>query len=172
LRAVREVPVLRLLLNRQAAVGGVVLLALMVAPARDFAAHGAGNPMLAYSDLLGNVERGQVTDVYIQGNKISGHLTDGRAFTSYAPSDPSLVDRFMKRDVRIGAAPAEEDPTFIAWLLYGLGALLLWYLIARPLRAAVAVLIRIEQILAARAVIDGYAEANRAGSPGGAPTGN
>ena len=27
-------------------------------------------------------------DVTIQGNTITGHFTDGRAFTTYAPNDP------------------------------------------------------------------------------------
>ena len=35
---------------------------------------------LAFSDFLGEVERGQVTDVTIQGNTIQRHFNDGRAF--------------------------------------------------------------------------------------------
>ena len=47
---------------------------------------------LAFSDFATDVTRGQVTDVTIQGNNITGHFTDGRAFTTYSPSDPGLVD--------------------------------------------------------------------------------
>ena len=36
---------------------------------------------LAFSDFVADVGRGQVTDVTIQGNGISGHFTDGRAFS-------------------------------------------------------------------------------------------
>ena len=47
---------------------------------------------LAFSDFVNDVNRGQVADVTIQGNTISGHFTDSRAFTTYAPNDPSLVE--------------------------------------------------------------------------------
>src|ERR1700733_13031449 len=39
---------------------------------------------LAFSDFATDVNRGQVTDVTIQGNNITGHFTDGRAFTTYS----------------------------------------------------------------------------------------
>jgi cell division protease FtsH len=41
---------------------------------------------LAFSDFATDVNRGQVTDVTIQGNNITGHFTDGRAFTTYSPT--------------------------------------------------------------------------------------
>src|SRR5438067_1301721 len=64
---------------------------------------------LAFSDFLADVNRGQVTDVTIQGNNINGHFTDGRAFTTYAPSDPGLVTRLMDKGVRITAAPLDDN---------------------------------------------------------------
>ncbi len=64
---------------------------------------------LAYSDFLTSVERQQVTDVTIQGNTIRGHFNDGRAFSTYAPSDPGLVERLTSRNVRVSAAPVEES---------------------------------------------------------------
>jgi cell division protease FtsH len=64
---------------------------------------------LAFSDFLSEVERGQVTDVTIQGNTIQGHFNDGRAFSTYAPNDPNLVDRLTNRSVRISAAPIDDN---------------------------------------------------------------
>ena len=64
---------------------------------------------LAFSDFLGEVERGQVTDVTIMGNTIQGHFNDGRAFSTYAPNDPGLVERLNQRGVRISAAPVEDQ---------------------------------------------------------------
>ena len=64
---------------------------------------------LAFSDFLTDVNRGQVTDVTIQGNNITGHFTDGRAFTTYSPTDPSLVSRLTDKGVRITAAPIDEN---------------------------------------------------------------
>jgi cell division protease FtsH len=47
--------------------------------------------------------------VTIQGNNISGHFTDSRAFTTYAPNDPNLVSRLTDKGVRITAAPVDEN---------------------------------------------------------------
>jgi len=64
---------------------------------------------LAFSDFVTDVNRGQVTDVTIQGNNITGHFSDGRAFTTYSPNDPSLVNKLMEKGVRITAAPLDEN---------------------------------------------------------------
>ena len=37
---------------------------------------------LAFSDFLGEVEQGRVSDVTFQGNTIKGHYNDGRAFST------------------------------------------------------------------------------------------
>src|SRR3981081_611366 len=66
---------------------------------------------LAFSDFVTDVNRGQVTDVTIQGDNINGHFTDGRAFTTYAPKDPGLVVRRIDQGVRVTAAPAEHSAT-------------------------------------------------------------
>jgi cell division protease FtsH len=64
---------------------------------------------LAFSDFVADVNRGQVTDVTIQGNSIVGHFTDGRAFTTYSPQDPGLVGRLIEKGVRISASPVDEN---------------------------------------------------------------
>jgi cell division protease FtsH len=64
---------------------------------------------LAFSDFVADVNRGQVTDVTIQGDSIIGHFTDGRAFSTYAPKDPSLVGRLIDKGVRITASPVDEN---------------------------------------------------------------
>ena len=75
---------------------------------QNSSSHGP-HAQLPFSDFLGDVERGQVTDVLIQGNTIQGHLSDGRAFSTYAPNDPNLVDRLRSHDVRISAQPVEDQ---------------------------------------------------------------
>jgi cell division protease FtsH len=67
------------------------------------------NPSLPFSDFLSDVNRGQVADVTIQGHNIAGHFTDGRAFSTYAPDDPNLVGRLTDKQVRITAAPIEDN---------------------------------------------------------------
>ena len=76
---------------------------------------------LAFSDFLGEVEQGRVSDVTIQGNTINGHFNDGRAFSTYAPNDPGIVDRLRGGGVRISAAPKEEGMSGL------LGILISWF---------------------------------------------
>ena len=85
---------------------GVLLVALFNL-FQDTSARGTYSS-LAFSDFLGEVERGRVSEVTIQGNTIQGHFSDGRAFSTYTPNDPGLVDRLRAGGVRISAAPPEE----------------------------------------------------------------
>ena len=63
---------------------------------------------LAFSEFLAETEAGQISDVTIKGNSITGHYGDGRAFSTYAPNDPTLVSRLSEKGVRISAAPTED----------------------------------------------------------------
>jgi len=64
---------------------------------------------LAYSEFVNDVNRGQVREVTIEGNTISGKYSDGRSFSTYSPTDPNLVSRLIDHGVMIRAAPAEES---------------------------------------------------------------
>jgi cell division protease FtsH len=68
----------------------------------------SGSLQMAYSDFLGQVERGQVRDVMIRGRNISGHLATGQTFSTYSPDDGQLVQRLTERNVIVSAAPVEE----------------------------------------------------------------
>ncbi len=72
---------------------------------------------LAFSDFLAEVQAGQVNDVTIKGEAITGHYADGRAFRTYAPNDPTLVERLNARGVRITAQPAADGPSILSVLL-------------------------------------------------------
>ncbi len=73
-------------------------------------APGRGTPgKVDYSKFLAYVEQGKVSDVTIQGSNISGHLSEGQSFTTYAPDDPGLVQRLIDSGVEVDAAPIEED---------------------------------------------------------------
>jgi cell division protease FtsH len=89
----------------------IVIGLLLVALFNLFQTSSSRGPQssLAFSDFLNDVNRGQVSDVTIQGNNISGHFTDSRAFTTYAPNDPNLVNRLTEKNVRITAAPVDEN---------------------------------------------------------------
>ena len=64
---------------------------------------------ISFSRLLTQVDQGQVRDVLIQGPEIHGTFTDGRGFQTYAPNDPSLIDKLYKKGVSITAAHQQND---------------------------------------------------------------
>ena len=76
---------------------------------------------LAFSEFVTAVEKGEIRDVTMQGNNITGHYRDGRNFSTYAPDDANLVPKLTEGGVRISAQPADEGtPTF--W-----GILISWF---------------------------------------------
>ena len=44
---------------------------------------------VAFSEFLSEVEKGRVIKVEIQGNNITGLLSDGSSFTTYSPNYPN-----------------------------------------------------------------------------------
>ncbi len=89
----------------------IVIGLLLVALFNLFQTSSSRGPQstLAFSEFLNDVNSGRVTDVTIQGNNISGHFSDSRPFTTYAPNDPNLVNRLTEKNVRITAAPVDEN---------------------------------------------------------------
>ncbi|MEC7961266.1 MAG: ATP-dependent zinc metalloprotease FtsH [Pseudomonadota bacterium] len=63
---------------------------------------------ITFSQLLAEVDAGNVVDVEISGDNISGHYSDGRSFKTFAPSDPNLIYRLYNRGVSISAKPEKE----------------------------------------------------------------
>ncbi|MAA76715.1 MAG: cell division protein FtsH [Rhodobiaceae bacterium] len=75
-----------------------------------------------FSQFVAEVESGNVEEVVISGDSITGRLTDGRRFSSYAPpNDSTLVDRLTERGVSITAKPDTSNAPTI-W-----GILLSWF---------------------------------------------
>lgn len=98
-----------------------------------------GNTTYAYSDFLTEVENGRVADVTIQGDSISGHFTDSRTFSTYAPQDNSIVSKLRQANVRITAVPrSEESQTFWNYILSWLPMLLVigvWIFFMRQMQS-------------------------------------
>ncbi|MCZ6606824.1 MAG: ATP-dependent metallopeptidase FtsH/Yme1/Tma family protein, partial [Alphaproteobacteria bacterium] len=63
---------------------------------------------LAFSDFVTAVESGEIRDVTMQGNSITGHYRDGRNFSTYAPNDANLVPKLTEGRVRISALPPDK----------------------------------------------------------------
>ena len=81
---------------------------------------------ISFSQLLAEVDAGNISDVEIAGDNITGHYTDGREFETFAPSDPTLVQRLYNSGVSITAKPQKDGgPTLIGVLISWFPMLLL-----------------------------------------------
>ena len=93
---------------------------------------------ISFSQLLNEVDQGRVRDVLIQGPEIHGTFTDGRPFNTYAPSDPSLVQRLYGKGVAITArAPGDNVPWFVSLLVSWLPFIALigvWIFLSRQMQ--------------------------------------
>ena len=76
---------------------------------------------ISFSEFLKEVDNGRVAQVNIEGNNISGILSDGKNFTTYAPNDPNLVEKLSNKGVGITATPTEDKMPSL------LGVLLSWF---------------------------------------------
>ena len=77
----------------------------------------ANQTEIAYSDFLQKVDGGQVNEVVIRGQRVSGMLATGAHFTTFAPHDNKLVERLERNGVKINAAPREEDSLSLGHIL-------------------------------------------------------
>ena len=76
-----------------------------------------------YSQLISEIENGQVKSLVIEGGAKSsqwlrGERKDGSKFASYAPFDPELVNDLIKNKVNFSAKPQEESllmSIFVSW---------------------------------------------------------
>ena len=97
----------------------IIIILLVVALVMLFVSPGKRVPSqdVAFSQLLNEVDQGHIREVTIAGNEITGHFTDDRAFTTYAPNDPSLVQSLYKKNVAITAKPPSESTNWLMTLL-------------------------------------------------------
>ena len=84
----------------------------------------AGDGM-GYSEFLNRVDEGSVKQVVIQKDVISGELTNGEAFKTYAPQDPQLVDRLKEKGVAFSAEPEQQTSVWLILLYQSLPFLLI-----------------------------------------------
>ena len=120
----------------------IVLLLLLVAlfnlfqnPAQSRRAN-----EIPYSEFMNAVELKSVSEVTIQGNRISGKYADNSGvFTTYAPEDPGLVERLRKQNIKILARPTDDEvPSFLSVLVSWFPMLLLigvWIFFMRQMQS-------------------------------------
>ncbi|MCX5857397.1 MAG: ATP-dependent metallopeptidase FtsH/Yme1/Tma family protein, partial [Deltaproteobacteria bacterium] len=93
---------------------------------------------LIFSDFISQVEKGQVTEVTVQGDNVSGKLTDGKTFKTYMPKDMQLIPLLKEKNVRITAKPVEDSPWYMNVLISWFPMLLLigiWIFFMRQMQS-------------------------------------
>ncbi|HTS41373.1 MAG TPA: ATP-dependent zinc metalloprotease FtsH [Xanthobacteraceae bacterium] len=121
----------------------VIIVLLLLALFTLFQSPGQRNNAqdIPYSQLLSDVDAGRVLEVTIQGSDIRGTYNEGRgAFQTYAPNDPSLVQRLQAKNVRITARPLQDNvPWFVSLLMSWLPFIVLivvWIVLSRQMQGA------------------------------------
>ena len=74
----------------------------------------------------------------MQGEEISGELSDGKAFKSYAANDPDLIKLLTAKKVDITAKPKDENSWYTTFLISWLPMLVLvgiWIFFMRQMQA-------------------------------------
>ena len=79
------------------------------------------NNQVTFSKFLNEVENGRVVEVNIQGNNITGVLSDGSKFKTFSPNYPNLVEKLSEKGISINASPLEDKMPSL------LGILLSWF---------------------------------------------
>jgi cell division protease FtsH len=120
----------------------VIIFLLVVALIMLFQNPGQRIPSqdISFSQLLSEVDQGHVREVTISGNEITGHFTDNRAFASYAPNDPTLVQTLYKKNVAITAKPPSEGANWLMTILVNalpiIALLGIWIILSRQMQGA------------------------------------
>ncbi|SMF32627.1 membrane protease FtsH catalytic subunit [Tistlia consotensis] len=118
----------------------IIIILLLVALFNLFQDGGSrhSQSQMAYSQFIDSVEQGDVSEVTIQGNTISGRLRNGNAFQTYKPEDPSLIERLRQAGTKINAAPEETLNPLLSILISWFPLLLLigvWIFFMRQMQS-------------------------------------
>ena len=85
------------------------------------------------------VEQGQINEVVISGDNISGKYMDGNAFqTTAPPKDPDLIKSLRQKNVRIVVVPPEQTSWYMSILISWFPMLLLlgiWIFFMRQMQS-------------------------------------
>ncbi len=91
-----------------------------------------------FSDFIAAVEQGQVVEVSIQGENISGKFLNGKSFKTYVPKEAGIVPLLKEKGVRIAAKPAEEQAWYMTVLISWFPTILLiaiWIFFMRQMQS-------------------------------------
>ncbi len=99
----------------------IVIAVVLLSVFHSFGDRTSSAQTLIYSDFLTQVEQGQVREVTIEGQNITGKLISGTPFTTYSPetNNSALIGDLERADVAIVGKPPEAPSLlghmFISW---------------------------------------------------------
>lgn len=95
---------------------------------------------LAYSEFVDHADKGLIQEVTIEGEEITGVMTDGNSFKSFIPHGTDVVSRIEDKGLVIKARPdRSDDPTLFSVLLSWFPFLLLigvWIFFVRQMNSS------------------------------------
>ena len=99
----------------------VVIAVVLLSVFQNFGDRSSTGQELIYSDFLTQVKQGQVSEVMIEGQNITGKMSSGSLFTTYSPetSNSALIGDLENANVAIIGKPPERPSLltqiFISW---------------------------------------------------------
>ncbi len=99
----------------------VVIAVVLLSVFQSFQGREAVGRNMNYSDFLTQVQSGQVSEVLIEGQNITGKLANGQTFKTYSPetNNSALIGDLVKSGVKIVSRPPEQPSLlthmFISW---------------------------------------------------------
>ena len=103
----------------------IAISLVMVVLFNLFSQQQTGQQTITYTEFLGRIEDGDVLEVKIDGQRITGRTAAGETVVTFAPDDPSLVESLKQRNVNIQVEPTEDTPWYLTLLLSWFPMLLL-----------------------------------------------
>jgi len=64
---------------------------------------------ISFSDFLIAADNGNISEVKIVGNNVTGFFDDGRSFSTYSPDYPDLINKLSESGVKIVAEPSDRS---------------------------------------------------------------
>jgi len=97
-----------------------------------------GMENIIFSDFISYLDKGQITEVTIQGENITGKFNSGKSFKTYAPKDSGIIPVLKEKNVRITVKPADDSPWYMTILISWFPMLLLigvWIFFMRQMQS-------------------------------------
>jgi cell division protease FtsH len=88
----------------------VVIAVVLLSLFQSFRDSDSADQSLTYSDFLTQVKQGQVREVIIEGQNITGEMLSGAPFTTYSPEtdNSALIGEFEQANVAFSGKPPEQ----------------------------------------------------------------